>query len=463
MKKGIIALVVLVLFCLGNVAMAATQAPVDVPKDHWAYPAVKALIKDGIIDGYGDGTYMGNKTITRYEMAAIVSKAMANSSKATAEQKALIDKLASEFALELNKIDVRVTALEKDKSTLKIDGFFQEREEWIKNPVNHIATSPTGTSTVADTDRKNMQRTALWLNLSDQFDGSTYFHGVLWAEMFPGVASQNTDLAVHEAFVAKKIGNGTELAVGEFFPVLGQGTLMSTPMMQGARASYTTDNFKFNFYDVTFNVDFADGTNLQMATNNDNIAPGGIHYNMGDVKYSLGKATDLTFAMVQAKGIVMGPAGGNAYKDWAVGGDYKGIPGLVLTGEYAQNTSYMAKYVSGKDAAKAYFVNLKYKGANPFQVGSTGVWAEYKMADNGFDLLANAGPNGGGMDYWNCPFNYSAGAGGGDANNMKGFEYGVETTVAPRLIFTAAYDKLKSAEGLNTNRDFASAQFWYLF
>ena len=41
----------------------------DVPRDHWAYDAVAQLAADGVIEGYGDGTYRGEQEITRYEMA----------------------------------------------------------------------------------------------------------------------------------------------------------------------------------------------------------------------------------------------------------------------------------------------------------------------------------------------------------------------------------------------------------
>ena len=48
----------------------------DVPADHWAYDAVSSLAQAGVIEGYEDGTFRGNKTMTRYEMAQIVAKAM---------------------------------------------------------------------------------------------------------------------------------------------------------------------------------------------------------------------------------------------------------------------------------------------------------------------------------------------------------------------------------------------------
>ena len=48
----------------------------DVPKDHWSYQALDFLAKDGVVEGYADGTFQGNRAMTRYEMASIVAKAM---------------------------------------------------------------------------------------------------------------------------------------------------------------------------------------------------------------------------------------------------------------------------------------------------------------------------------------------------------------------------------------------------
>lgn len=124
MKKTLVTLLALV-FVLGiaGTAFAAPANPfVDVPAKHWAYGAVAKLAKAGVVDGYGDGTFRGDRTMTRYEMAQIVAKAMAKSEKADAETKALIDKLAVEFAAELNNLGVRVAKLEKNASTIKLSG-----------------------------------------------------------------------------------------------------------------------------------------------------------------------------------------------------------------------------------------------------------------------------------------------------------------------------------------------------
>ena len=103
-------------------APAASANPFsDVPAKHWAYDAVNKLVQAGIVDGYGDGTFRGDKTMTRYEMAQIVAKAM--SKNLNADQKAVTDKLAKEFGTELNNLGVKVAGLEnKIDNMVKISG-----------------------------------------------------------------------------------------------------------------------------------------------------------------------------------------------------------------------------------------------------------------------------------------------------------------------------------------------------
>ena len=49
----------------------------DIPADHWAYDAVNALGERGIMEGYGDGSFRGENKITRYEVAMICVKVIA--------------------------------------------------------------------------------------------------------------------------------------------------------------------------------------------------------------------------------------------------------------------------------------------------------------------------------------------------------------------------------------------------
>ena len=96
-----------------STTFAAANPFTDVPADHWAYDAVKELAADGVIEGYGDNSFQGDKNITRYEMAQMVAKAMAKTN-VSGNDKAIIDKLAAEFSDELNNLGVRVANLEKN-------------------------------------------------------------------------------------------------------------------------------------------------------------------------------------------------------------------------------------------------------------------------------------------------------------------------------------------------------------
>jgi hypothetical protein len=61
-------------------AQAQAAAPAeypDVPRGHWAYDAINKLSQAGIIEGMPDGTYMGNKAMTRYEFAVAVARILA--------------------------------------------------------------------------------------------------------------------------------------------------------------------------------------------------------------------------------------------------------------------------------------------------------------------------------------------------------------------------------------------------
>ena len=81
----------------------------DVPQGHWAYDALDYLAKDGVIDGMGDGTFQGNRTMTRYEMASIVAKAMQKGGLGVGDQ-AVLEKLEKEYGSELATLSKQVNA-----------------------------------------------------------------------------------------------------------------------------------------------------------------------------------------------------------------------------------------------------------------------------------------------------------------------------------------------------------------
>ncbi len=109
-----------------STTFAAANPFSDVPADSWAYDAVTTLAADGVIDGYPDGTYQGQNTMTRYEMAQIVARAMAKTDLEKAD-KSLVDKLAAEFADELDNLGVRVADLEKKSDNVVWKGELRYR------------------------------------------------------------------------------------------------------------------------------------------------------------------------------------------------------------------------------------------------------------------------------------------------------------------------------------------------
>jgi len=141
MKKKLVAsLAAAMVLGIAGTSFAAANPFVDVPAKHWAYDSVMKLGQAGMIDGYANGQFQGDKTITRYEMAQIVAKVMVKEDKASAMQKAEIEKLKVEFADELNKIGVRVDALEKNQPNLKFAGNFTIRDtdkNYVNNGVNN--------------------------------------------------------------------------------------------------------------------------------------------------------------------------------------------------------------------------------------------------------------------------------------------------------------------------------------
>lgn len=113
---------------------------VDVPADSWAYKSVVELADAGIIQGVDGQYFQGGRNITRYEAAEMVAKAMAHMDRASVEQRALINKLADEYAEELNNLGVRVAALENKVGNVKLTGDARLRYKYQKEGIEKDAS-----------------------------------------------------------------------------------------------------------------------------------------------------------------------------------------------------------------------------------------------------------------------------------------------------------------------------------
>ena len=126
MKTKVLAALVATMAVGATCAFAANPF-VDVPTDSWAYKSVVELADAGIIQGVDGSYFQGDRNITRYEAAEMTAKAMAHMDKASVEQRALINKLADEYADEPNSLGVRVSNLENKVGNVKLTGDMRVR------------------------------------------------------------------------------------------------------------------------------------------------------------------------------------------------------------------------------------------------------------------------------------------------------------------------------------------------
>ena len=186
---------------MGVTASAYAANPFsDVPAGHWAYDSVAKLAAAGVVDGYADGAFAGDKLITRYEMAQIVAKAMAKG--------ADCDKLAAEFADELDTLGVRVAKLEKKADNVKITG--QLRADY------RSADSDWSAANWGRNDWTSL-RTRLWVEgqINDDWSVTAMFQNT---QDF-GTATGDEDTKLKRIYTEGKIG-GVDVLAGrwnEFF------------------------------------------------------------------------------------------------------------------------------------------------------------------------------------------------------------------------------------------------------
>lgn len=115
MKHAFLKAAIAACFACAAVTVSAANPFTDVSSDDWAYQAVASLSDEGVIDGYPDGTFRGDKHVTRYEIAQIVARLMAKEDTLNDSQKEILAKLSSQYANELKDLGVRIAELEKKR------------------------------------------------------------------------------------------------------------------------------------------------------------------------------------------------------------------------------------------------------------------------------------------------------------------------------------------------------------
>ena len=192
---------------LGVTTAFAANPFSDVTPDSWAYQAVSQLANAGIVNGYPDGTFKGQNNITRYEMAQMVAKAMANQDRANAEQQAMINRLADEFSNELNNLGVRVARLEDRVGNVKVTGDARLRYK----DAEHAKSKFDARARVQFNAKVNDRTDAVVRLTSGNF------------ELGNSTTGGNADAQIDRAYVNHKFGERVSLKAGRFNQVIGGG------------------------------------------------------------------------------------------------------------------------------------------------------------------------------------------------------------------------------------------------
>ncbi|MCC5464165.1 UFO1_4202 family uranium-binding S-layer protein [Pelosinus baikalensis] len=423
MKKKLVAsLAAAMVLGVAGTSFAATNPFTDVPAKHWSYDAVTKLASAGIVDGYGDGTFKGDKTISRYEMAQIVAKAMAHSDKATAEQKASIDKLSVEFAEELEGLNVRVTKLEKNSSTIKVSGEARLRyEDYSNKYANH------------DSSYKLRTR----INLDGTINDNWSYYGRLQAvNNLKGEG--DTDVTMDNAYVKGNIA-GTTATIGRFDYFLNNGMMIDS----------TLNGVNFEFGNVLkANAFYGKDNNRDVWGNDKEVMDDYLEVTGLGLSYAASKATTLNGGYYQFKdtnesGYLTKATTDDTLKVWEAGFKTQFTPNWSLSGSYGKSDA------DTEDTA--YYAEIGYKGADKKKVGSYGAWVNYR------NLEANAAPK--------TTFDGAYTSRGQIGNGAKGYEVGFNYTPVLNTVLRVKYANLKpTADTAPTEKqDFYQAQVEFFF
>ena len=213
---------------LGVTTAFAANPFSDVTPDSWAYQAVSQLANAGIVNGYPDGTFKGQNNITRYEMAQMVAKAMANQDRANAEQQAMINRLADEFSNELNNLGVRVARLEDRVGNVKVTGDARLRYR----DAEHANSKFDARARVQFNAKVNDRTDAVVRVTSGNF------------ELGDSTTGGNANATIDRAYVNHKFGERVSLKAGRFGQTIGGG-LAFDGTFDGAQ--FNAGNDKVNF------------------------------------------------------------------------------------------------------------------------------------------------------------------------------------------------------------------------
>ena len=418
MKKTIVsALVGASILCGAAFASAAANPFTDVPKNHWAYDAVAELAADGVVEGYGDDTFRGDRNITRYEMAQMVARAMTKKD-LTIKDRALLDRLEAEFADELNSLGVRVSNLERNADMVKWNGQLR---------YTYTSVRPEG--------EKKINDNKLLFRLEPSAEVNKNWHVKTRLDSTLNIADDENDSEVRlkRAYAEGnfetwnvKLG---KMGLNSVESYQAPGALIFDKEFSGGEVSWP-GILSLKVQAGRLNLENAyKGVNSGLS-HNDTANYYGAEFQYQKKKLNAGVA----YYRLNSSDLVS--MTNKTHEDiWAGNLDYRFNKNVALNGAYANNSDATSH-------KKSYQASFEYKGVNPTDNGSWGVYASYRY-------LGNA-----------SPYATSDGA----LIGSKGFEFGAAYVPFKNVVLSAKYfngRELEKSDKDGVQKVFGRVQFLF--
>ena len=352
MKKTLLLAAVMALGV--NAGVYAANPFSDVPAGHWAYDAVNKLAAEGMVEGYPGGTYGGDRLMTRYEMAQITAKAMAKGANA--------DRLAAEFADELDSLGVRVANLEKKADNVRITG--QIRYEYGDRS-GDLKEKNSKVGSIA----QHRLRTRIFVNgnINEDWTYTGRFENNQILSDIDGKSKGSTgddDVTLNQAYVSGRLG-GVKVIAGKTDHYAGNGFIYDDTA-EKIELSYGKDVKLTAYYGIPTDYGY------------DKMWGASVGGKVGNLSLSAGydKFQD-ALNEIQGYEVRNSAKTGTDNGIWNLSANYK-------FGDFTLAATYLDSDIDLRDNSKykdvdtnGYVVGLNYKGADKNKPGSWGLFANY--------------------------------------------------------------------------------------
>ena len=377
--KKILALAAVAALTAGVSAYAANPFS-DVTPDDWAFQAVSDLSAQGVVEGYPDGSFKGERNMTRFELAQIIARLMAKEDQLNAEQQATLDKLAGEYADELANLGVRVSNLEKKVGNISWSGDARMQYQHALGETTKYKDSWNG---------------RMRINVEGQVNDQVTVNGRFVNEMDFKEGDDSSQTTMDRINVKWTPNDATYVTIGRQGVALDvTGTFWDEDgMYDGVTAGW--DNGK-----VGIDAGYGYFANTPWKDNNHSLAyekKADSENWFAKLTGHIGETADVS-AFYQSYGKTFNNftdiKGDDKAKVWGVGTSINLGSNFVLDGDYVQ-TQLSGTYTNRDGSAKVdnpalWTAGLTYGEVDTDKVGSWSLGAHYVKADKGSTLLGSS-------------------------------------------------------------------------